>query len=251
LKINELRLTYELQEKIKQEKDEQKKIQDEMREEEKARRELERAKSEAEREEQRSQRALEKAREDILKAKGERFEELTKRISLLEADLIKAQEQKERAISQAQITKSGHVYIISNIGSFGENMYKIGMTRRLEPMDRVKELGDASVPFEFDVHAMVYSENAPELERRLQTEFAGRRVNLVNPRKEYFYVSLDEIEEWSRKERFQIQLTKVAEARAFRESRAIREKGKAEEAGIALEKEHLKEEKLFGDEENE
>lgn len=63
----------------------------------------------------------------------------------------------------AQQTKSGHVYIISNIGSFGENVYKIGMTRRLEPTDRVRELGDASVPFPFDIHAMIYSEDALNL----------------------------------------------------------------------------------------
>lgn len=251
LKIDELRLTYELQEKIKQEKDEQKKIQEEMREEEKARREMEKAKIEAEKEELRYQKALDKAREEVAKAKGEKLDELNQKIALLESELTKAHEQKERAVSQAQLTKSGHVYIISNIGSFGESVYKIGMTRRLEPMDRVKELGDASVPFEFDVHAMIYSENAPELERRLQNEFAGRRLNLVNPRKEFFNVSLDEIESWSAKEKFPIQLSKIAEARAYRESMAIREKGDAEKVGHEIEKQHEKEEKLFDEEDEE
>ena len=78
-----------------------------------------------------------------------------------------AQEKKERALSMAQQTKRGHVYVISNIGSFGENVYKIGMTRRLEPTDRVKELGDASVPFQFDIHAMIYSDEAPTLENEV------------------------------------------------------------------------------------
>lgn len=251
LKIEELRMAYEMQEKIKHERDEQKRIQDEMREEEKARREIERAKYDAEKEEQRFQKALERAREEFQKAKGDKIDELNNKISQLEADLERAREQKERAISQAQLTKSGHVYVISNIGSFGENVYKIGMTRRLDPMDRVKELGDASVPFEFDVHAMVYSDNAPELERRLQAEFSEKRVNLINPRKEFFYVSLNEIEEWSKKENYQIEFTKVAEARAFRESKSIRDNGNALKVGAELEEKHFIEEKLFDDEDNE
>ena len=101
----------------------------------------------------------------------------------------------------AQQTKAGHVYVISNIGSFGDNVFKIGMTRRLEPMDRVKELGDASVPFEFDVHAMIYSDNAPELENIMHKEFDSRRVNLVNSRKEFFKVELQEIENIAKKKK--------------------------------------------------
>ena len=93
----------------------------------------------------------------------------------------------------AQQTKQGHVYIISNIGSFGENVLKIGLTRRLDPMDRVKELGDASVPFSFDVHAMIHSENAPSLEKQLHDMFGNERVNMVNHRKEYFNVSIAEV----------------------------------------------------------
>ena len=93
------------------------------------------------------------------------------------------------------MTKSGHVYIISNIGAFGENIYKIGMTRRLDPMDRVNELGDASVPFPFDVHAIIFCQNAPELEKQLHKRFHHRRVNKVNERKEFFKVDLEEIAE--------------------------------------------------------
>ena len=133
---------------------------------------------------------------------------------------------KERAISRAQITKSGHVYIISNIGSFGENIFKIGMTRRLEPLDRVKELGSASVPFPFDVHAIAYSDNAPELENKLHKQFETNRINLVNNRKEFFSISLDDIEGWSKNENIDLRLTKIAEARDYRESLAIRAKGK-------------------------
>ena len=94
----------------------------------------------------------------------------------------------------AEMTKSGYVYVISNIGSFGEDVVKIGLTRRLEPDERVKELGDASVPFGFDTHAMIYSEEAPALEAALHREFAERRVNQVNSRKEFFRVGLGEIQ---------------------------------------------------------
>ena len=132
-------------------------------------------------------------------------------------------ENSQRAISQAQQTKIGHVYIISNIGSFGENVYKIGMTRRLEPMERIDELGSASVPFEFDVHAMIKSDNAPELENSLHKYFDSKRVNLVNARKEFFYVTLDEIEEYAKKNNIDVEFTKLAEARDYRESMAIRE----------------------------
>lgn len=92
-----------------------------------------------------------------------------------------------------KLSGAGYVYIISNIGSFGEEVYKIGMTRRQEPLDRVKELGDASVPFLFDVHALIYSKNAYELENQLHNEFANKRVNKINKRKEFFNVTLDEI----------------------------------------------------------
>ena len=90
--------------------------------------------------------------------------------------------------------KAGYVYIISNIGAFGENVYKIGMTRRLEPMDRIDELGDASVPFDFDVHALIFSDDAPALEAALHKAFDTRKVNMINQRREFFRVSLDEIE---------------------------------------------------------
>ncbi len=111
----------------------------------------------------------------------------------LEKQLKEAQKKGERAVSRAQMTKSGVVYVISNIGSFGHGVYKIGMTRRLEPLDRVRELGDASVPFPFDVHAMILSDNAPELEKKLHKFFNERRLNLVNNRKEFFNVSLEDI----------------------------------------------------------
>ncbi|MEZ4850727.1 MAG: DUF4041 domain-containing protein [Bacteroidia bacterium] len=222
LKIEELRLTHEYEQKRYEEKEIQRMIREEMREEEKAQREMEKAQKEAEAEEKRFEKALEKAKKELASAHGENLDKLNEQIQQLERELQEAHEQKERAISRAQMTKSGHVYIISNIGSFGEQVYKIGMTRRLEPMDRVKELGDASVPFQFDVHAMIYSENAPELENTLHQKFSDRRVNMINLRREYFKVTLKEIEEAVKDiAGNEIEFTRIPEAQEYRETMAI------------------------------
>jgi hypothetical protein len=122
----------------------------------------------------------------------------------------------------AQLTKMGHVYVISNVGSFGENVFKVGMTRRLEPDDRIQELSGAAVPFGFDVHAMIFSEDAPGLETALHTKFADRRLNLVNSRKEYFRVTLDEISAFVQSEGLKVEFNTTPEARQFRESEAMR-----------------------------
>jgi hypothetical protein len=227
LKLQELWLTHEYQEKKYQEQEEQRAIREQMREEERALRELEKAKQEAEREERRYQEALEKARRDVESATGKAQEKLFAQIQELQQRLTEAEALRQRAISQAQMTKFGHVYIISNIGSFGDDVYKIGMTRRLEPMDRVKELGDASVPFPFDVHAMIFCENAPELEARLHRRFDVRRMNKANGRKEFFRVSLEEIVKAVREIdqdlktcKSEIKITKVAEAAEYRKTLA-------------------------------
>ena len=174
LKIDELVVVHEYQEQLQFEKEEQRRINEQIREEQRAQRELEKAQQEAEKEEKRYQRALDKARQEIDQATGKRQEKLQSEIQRLNELLLESQTNKERAMSRAQMTRSGHVYIISNIGSFGENVYKIGMTRRLEPTDRVRELGDASVPFRFDIHAMIYSEDAPSLENHLHRLLESR-----------------------------------------------------------------------------
>lgn len=222
LKLEELQLTYEYAYKKYQEKEEQRAIREEQREEERAQREFDKAAKEAELEEKRFQKALERAQNELGLVSGEDLEKLNAQIENLKQSLKEAQEAKIRAISRAQETKSGHVYIISNLGSFGEDIYKIGMTRRLEPMDRVKELGDASVPFTFDLHAMIFSENAPELENLIQREFHDRRVNKVNNRKEYFRVTLDEIEQVILdKYDKEVEFVKLSEAQQFRETQSI------------------------------
>lgn len=221
LKLEELRLVYEYQEKLAQEKEEQRLIKEQIREEEKARREAELAEKEAEAEAKRYSELLERAKKEIVEASDSQLPELQSKIELLEKQLEEANALKERAISLAQQTKTGHVYIISNIGSFGEDIYKIGMTRRMDPMDRVKELGDASVPFEFDVHAMIPTNDAPALENRLHQVFHNRRINMVNERKEFFKVTLSEIETVVKEFGLEIEFTKIAEAKQYRETLAL------------------------------
>lgn len=201
---------------------EQREIKQQIREEEKARKEMEKAIKEAEKEERMIQKALEKARAELANANAEQRKEFEAQLADLEGKLEEAEERGQRAISMAQQTRRGHVYVISNIGSFGENVFKIGMTRRLEPLDRVKELGDASVPFSFDVHAMLYSEDAPSLEKELHRRFNRESVNKVNPRKEFFRTSLAEIKQMVDQQGVtEVHWTMKAEATEYRESIAI------------------------------
>ena len=226
LKLKELHLTHEYAEKKQQEIEEQRAIREQMREEERAQREIERAQIEAEREAERYQSALQKAQREAERAQGDKLTKLSAEIKRLSRLLAEANARKERAMSQAQLTKSGYVYIISNVGSFGDTVFKIGMTRRLDPMDRVYELGDASVPFPFDVHAMIYSEDAPKLEALLHRNFDHRRVNLVNMRKEFFLVTLEEIIEIVNKNHAgEVKYTMLAEAADYRRSQGMREGG--------------------------
>ncbi|RKH44533.1 DUF4041 domain-containing protein [Corallococcus sicarius] len=231
LKVDELRLAYEYAEKVQKERDEQRRIREQMREEEAAQRELEKAKLEAEREAKRDADALAKARADYEQAKGSEQQKLLERIAELERRVAEDLE-KQRAISQAQLTRTGHVYVISNIGSFGEGVYKLGMTRRLVPQDRIDELGDASVPFEFDVHAIIRTSDAPALESALHRTFTDRRVNRINERKEFFRVSLEEIAAAVRKHHGEFELTQLAEAEEYRKTLALQE----EERGSLREK---------------
>lgn len=227
LKLKELFLIQGYKDMKQKEQEEQKLIREEMLQEEKARREYEKAIRDAEVEEKRQEKALEQARKEyekiMLSKNEEERREYAEKIAELEKQLQEAHNSKERAISQAQLTRAGHVYVISNIGSFGEDVYKIGMTRRLEPLDRVKELGDASVPFPFDVHALIYSEDAPTLERTLHKEFNDERLNLVNQRREFFNVKLEKIEEVVKEHHGEFKLTRIAQAEQYRQSLKLRE----------------------------
>lgn len=208
---------------------EQREIKQQIREEEKARKEMEKAIREAEKEERLLQKALEKARAELANANEEQRKEFEAQLADLESKLGEAEERGQRALSMAQQTRRGHVYVISNAGSFGENVFKIGITRRLEPLDRVKELGDASVPFSFDVHAMLYSDDAPALEKELHRRFNRESVNKINRRKEFFRTSLAEIKQTVTQQGVtDVHWTMKAEAAEYRESLAI-EKAEQEE----------------------
>lgn len=220
LKYEELALHHEYQLKKQEEKEEERRIRELMREEEKAIRDYEKAQKEAEIEENKVKRAIEIAKKQISVENAD-YEILNNKIKELEEQLRQVQEYKERALSMAQQTKRGFIYVISNIGSFGENVYKIGMTRRLEPTDRVKELGDASVPFQFDIHAMIYSENAPSLENELHKAFADKKLNMLNYRKEFFKISLEEIESKIKELNIDVEFIKIPEAMQYRETQNI------------------------------
>ena len=232
LKIQELRLNYEWRKKKQEDKEEQAEIRRQMREEEKAEKEAAAALAQAQKEEARYQTLLLDAQKEAQEAAAiaaqthsqkdqERMDELQRNLADLNQKLLDANAKNARALSMAQQTKSGHVYVISNVGSFGEEVYKIGMTRRLDPQDRVDELGDASVPFCFDIHGMIHSTNAPEMENRLHKAFAHKRVNRVNLRKEFFKVSLEEIQREVSKIDPNATLVSTAAAEEFLQSRAI------------------------------
>lgn len=206
------------------EKEEQRRIREQIKEEEKAQKEIEKALKEAEKEEDYYRKAIEKANEQLSKASEVQKLKYEQQLADLQAKLITAEEKGQRALSRAQQTRSGHVYVISNIGSFGENVYKIGMTRRLDPEDRVKELGDASVPFPFDIHAMIYTEDAPSLENELHKVFNDSQVNKVNAKKEFFKVGLKDVRQVVEEKKLNSHWTMLAEATEYRETLAI-EKG--------------------------
>lgn len=220
LKMEELQFLFGYEQKKYEEKEEQSRIREQIREEEKVKKELETKEkelAEQERKEKELQALLQEAYNQGKQEEAVKYQEEIAQLNL-------TIENNKRAISNAQLTKWGRIYVISNIGSFGENVYKIGMTRRDDPMDRINELGDASVPFKFDVHAIIESDNAPELENKLHDIFKKNSVNRINYRKEFFKVPLEEIEKAVNETiGSDIIFTKIAEAREYRETLSILE----------------------------
>ena len=214
-------IIYELKNQMQEE---QRRLREKMKDEERARKEYEKAVREAEKEEKMLRAAMEKARAQVLEATEAQKKEYEDKLAELETKLKEAEEKGQRALSMAQQTKKGNVYVISNIGSFGENVYKIGMTRRLDPYERVRELGDASVPFPFDVHAIISSDDAPALESVLHKEFSLNQINKVNPRKEFFRVPLKNIRETIEKMGLDVSWTLMAVAAEYRETLVIEKK---------------------------
>lgn len=217
LKLEELHLALDFAQKKQEEKDCIREERERQREEAKVQKEIEEARKKLEKERTHYQNALTALNEQIIQ-NGSSPELLEKRDKLM-LQIADAQKAIENVDYREANKRAGYVYIISNIGAFGENVYKIGMTRRLEPMDRINELGDASVPFNFDVHALIFADDAPGLEAALHTAFESKKVNKINGRREFFRVSLDEIKAVVRANFDKtVEWTDVAEADQYRQS---------------------------------
>ncbi len=220
LKIDELHLAHEFQVKKQEEKEEAKRAREELREQQKLEQEIRAAREKIAKERKHFATAMRELQARLEKAQSEEERApLVAKLAEIEAGRAALESEEKLIDYREQNAKAGYVYVISNVGAFGEGIYKIGMTRRLEPMDRVDELGDASVPFWFDVHAMVFSDNAPALEAKLHERFAAGRLNKVNGRKEFFRADIAEIEAVIR-ENYDaaVEVTHEAPAEQYRES---------------------------------
>ena len=222
-KIDELYLAFEYQQKKQQEKEDQKEAKARMREEAKLAKEIEAQRLKLEKEQTHYQNALKKITVQLESASDEERAAIEEKKKQIEEQLSSIDQAFKDVDYRAANQKAGYVYIISNIGAFGENVFKIGMTRRLDPMERVDELGDASVPFNFDVHAMIFSDDAPKLEAALHNAFADRRLNFVNQRREFFDVTIDEIKEVVKKNFDKsVEFVELAPAEQYRQSLLLR-----------------------------
>lgn len=224
LKIQELLLALDYQQKKQEEKERIRELKEQEREEKRVQKEIEEARKKLQKEKSHYQNALDALMKQI-QSNGETPELLEKKNNL-EAEL----EDTAKAIANVDYReanrKAGYVYIISNIGAFGQDVYKIGMTRRLEPMERIEELGDASVPFNFDVHALIFTEDAPALENALHTAFEAQKINKINRRREFFRVNLDEIKSVVRKNFDKtVEWIDVPEAEQYRQSILLESNG--------------------------
>ncbi len=224
LKMQELQLAFEAEQEKAAEKERLRQIREEEREKARVEKELQERRNKILKDQKHVAAEMASLTARISSASSEELETIQKRLTELTEYTQKLQEDMKNVELREQQARAGYVYIISNIGSFGENVYKIGMTRRLEPQDRVDELGDASVPFRFDVHAFIFSEDAVALETALHHAFETRRVNMVNARKEFFRVTLEEIEACVKANFSEtVEFTRLAAAVEYRQTMAMLE----------------------------
>lgn len=220
LKIDEVKLALDYQQKKQEEKERQKELRAQEREEAKVLKEIEEERKRLKKEQMHYENALKTVLVQIEK-NGE-TDELLEKKSQLESQINDTTKAIEDVDYREANRKAGYVYIISNIGAFGENIYKIGMTRRLDPQERVDELSDASVPFNFDIHAMIFTEDAPGLETALHNAFESKKLNKINTRREFFAVSLDEIKAEVRKNFDKtVEWIDIPEAEQYRQSKLL------------------------------
>ncbi|MGB4709687.1 MAG: GIY-YIG nuclease family protein [Fuerstiella sp.] len=212
--FDQLKQDYEIRVRKETEAERQRVAKAKLRAEQKAAKDVEEALARAEAE----RKAIQEALDDALARAGK---EHSAEVEELQRQLLEAEQRGERAVSQAQLTKVGYVYVISNIGCFGENVFKVGLTRRLEPLDRVKELSGASVAFPFDVHMLIFSEDAPALEHTLHKALHKYRFNRVNFRKEFFRVDIETIHQIVVSNHGEVEFLADAEALQYQNSLEI------------------------------
>ena len=220
MKIDEVKLALDYQQKKQEEKERQKELRAQEREEAKVLKEIEEERKRLKKEQSHYENALKTILSQIEK-NGETAELLEKK-DQLESKVRETSKAIENVDYREANRKAGYVYIISNIGAFGENVYKIGMTRRLDPQERIDELSDASVPFNFDIHAMIFTEDAPGLEAALHNAFESKKLNKINSRREFFAVSLGEIKAEVRKNFDKtVEWVDIPEAEQYRQSKLL------------------------------
>lgn len=226
LKLEELALCYEYEQKKNQEKEELRAKKEEEREQAKLIKEIEEARKKIKKEQNHYMTQLKYLNDQIdIEVNKERLEFLLQKKADVENNLIDLDKALKDVDYREANQKAGYVYVISNIGAFGENVYKIGMTRRLNPQERIDELGGASVPFKFDIHALIFSDDAPSLETSLHRAFDDKKVNMANNRKEFFNVTLDEIKKVINDNYDKtVDFVDVPSAQQYRESLKMKEK---------------------------
>ncbi|MFD2305287.1 DUF4041 domain-containing protein [Enterococcus termitis] len=222
LKIQELHLAYEYEQKKQEEKEELREQREREREEKALQKEILNKKKIIDKDIQHYEKMIKELHAKILNTESnEEKESLNQQIADLELQISEKDKEKSELDYRNAHASAGYVYIISNIGAFGEDVVKIGVTRRLEPLERISELSSASVPFKFDVHALIFSYEAYQLESNLHTYFHDYRINKVNSRKEFFKVPIDLIEnKLTEFKNLTIDFQKVADAEEFRQSLA-------------------------------
>lgn len=226
LKVKEAQLAYEFARQKEKEKEELREAREREREAKKLAQEIAQERKRLDKERKQYQTAYDDVMKRLEKADGEEAQELEKKAEELREKLADVERATQDVDYREANQKAGYVYVISNVGSFGEGVYKIGMTRRLDPMERVSELSDASVPFNFDVHALIFCDDAPALEAALHRAFETKKVNLVNQRREFFRVTLEEIEDVVKRNYDKtVEFHETPDADQFRVSEKMREKG--------------------------
>jgi hypothetical protein len=225
LKIEELRLAAEYELQKQEEKELLREQREKEREDKKLQAEIKAKRKQLEKDRDHFKNMVAKVTELLKEAKNDEVDELKRQLAEYQDKLSELDEIEEDIDYREGHATAGYVYVISNIGSFGEDVYKIGVTRRLEPLERIRELSSASVPFQFDVHALIFSEEAFALEIELHNQLANYKVNKVNGRKEYFKVSFEEIRNiLATHKELTVELNEDAEAFEYRQTKAIEDK---------------------------